>query len=69
MPAIDGQPGPIAVTRKRVVIWTGRSMHVDLAHHHPMRDLIGVSLGAPGRVLFDADAGAFHPAPADQVLF
>jgi hypothetical protein len=59
----------IAVTRQRLMIWTGRSKHVDLPHQHPMRDVIGVSLEAPGRVLFDADAGAFHPAPADRVMF
>jgi hypothetical protein len=59
----------IAVTRRRLVIWTGRSKHVDLPHQHPLRDVVGVSLGAPERMLFDAGAGAFHPAPADRILF
>jgi hypothetical protein len=59
--------GAIAVTRRRLVVWTGRSKHVDIPHGHPLRSVVEVSSDGSDHVRIDYDAGAFHPSRSGHV--
>lgn len=59
--------GAIAVTRKRFVVWTGDSKHMDLPHDDPLRSRTRVSLEGPNRVRFDYDASTYVPNRSGQV--
>jgi hypothetical protein len=59
--------GAIAVTASRLVVWTGRSKHIDVPLNHPLRAAIEVSYDPPDRVRFAYDAAAFGPSRSGQV--
>jgi hypothetical protein len=59
--------GAIALTASRLVVWTGRSKHIDVPLNHPLRAAIEVSYDPPDRVRFAYDAAAFGPSRSGQV--
>lgn len=50
----------IAVTRIRVVAWTGRVKHVDVPHNHPKRSAVTITSDRTDRLSVIYDAGAFR---------
>jgi hypothetical protein len=63
----EATSGAIAVTANRLVVWTGRSKHIDVPLDHPLRAAIEVSLDPPDRVCLGYDAAAFGPSRSGQV--
>jgi len=63
----EATSGAIALTPGRLVVWTGRSKHIDVALDHPLRAAIEVSLDGPGRVRFAYEAQAFGPSRSGHV--
>ena len=59
--------GAIALTATRLVVWTGRSKHIDVPLNHPLRAAVQVSLVPPDRVRLAYDPSAFNPATSGQV--
>lgn len=60
--------GAIAITSRRLVVWAGRSKHIDIPLDHPMRAAIEIVADRPDRVVFAYDIGAFRPDSTGQVL-
>jgi hypothetical protein len=59
--------GSIAVTARRLVVWAGRSKHIDVPLTHPLRAAIAVAVERPGRVCFAYDAAAFDASRSGRV--
>lgn len=57
----------IAVTRIRLVVWTGRVKHVDVPHTHSKRSSVAVTSDRPDRLSVAYDAGAFRSDRSGQV--
>ena len=48
----DAVSGAIAITTRRLVVWTGRVKQIDVPLRHPLRQAIQVSLDKPGQICF-----------------
>jgi hypothetical protein len=59
--------GSVAVTARRLVVWAGRSKHIDVPLLHPALAAIEVAVDRPGRVCFAYDAGAFDGSRSGRV--
>jgi hypothetical protein len=59
--------GAIAVSSRRLVVWAGRSKHIDVPLTHPLRTAIEVTVDRPGRVCFGYDAAAFNTSRSGRV--
>jgi hypothetical protein len=59
--------GAIAVTARRLVVWAGRSKHIDVPLTHPLRAAIEVAVDRPDCVRFAYDAAAFDASRSGRV--
>ncbi|GAA5187544.1 hypothetical protein GCM10023322_36150 [Rugosimonospora acidiphila] len=59
--------GAVAVTRQRLLVWTGRHKEVDVPLSDPLRDAVQVRVESPDRLLIVADVGRFNPATSGTI--
>jgi hypothetical protein len=59
--------GAIAITASRLVVWTGKSKHIDLPRSGPLRTAVEVTLDGADHVRFGYDAGRFSAERSGQV--
>jgi Domain of unknown function (DUF1707) len=52
--------GTVALTHHRLLVWSGRTKHVDVPFNHPLRSAIEVSVDKPNRLTIAVDVSAFH---------
>jgi hypothetical protein len=53
--------GAIAVSNRRLVVWAGRTKHIDLPRVGGFLATIDISVEQPDRVRFGYDAGRYNP--------
>ncbi len=59
--------GAIAVTSRRLVVWTGRSKHIDVPLRDSLRHAIQVVAETQEKVCFGYDPSLFQPATSGRV--
>lgn len=63
----EATSGAVALTGRRLVVWTGRGKHIDVPLAPPLRDNVAVAVDETGRLTFGYDAGAFRPDRSGRV--
>ena len=62
-----GVSGSIAITRKRVAVWTGGVKYIDVPHSDPLRAALDVSAEESEKVCFAFDAEQFRSDSSGRV--
>lgn len=57
----------VALTHARLLVWSGRTKHVDVPFNHPLRSAVAVRVDKPNRLSVTADVGAFHADRSGEV--
>lgn len=59
----------VAVTQRRLAMWSGRTKHVDVPADHPARAAVTVVAEKPDRLRIDVDTAAFHSDRSGQIVW
>jgi hypothetical protein len=61
--------GTVALTWRRILVWTTRGKQVDVPAGHPLRSAIEVTVEKPHVLRIESDAGAFHPRRSGRIVY